>query len=150
MGNKEEQKFNMLPNGDVEGIMTYPENKVTIQLDGREVQLGTSPSYEVKQIIRKDRIPELLLYLKQQKDYFLEKIKSSNEILEKTEHVDIDKLAGSFDALPEKVKSNKKLSALNRLAEDYYMKSATILNLKLLEENMEKIDSQIAFLEKAI
>lgn len=145
------QEFKKLPSGDVEGVMVYPSTKVTIQINGRESEIGEQPEYEVKQIIKKEKINDLLEYLRQQKDHFAHRLKSAQEVLDKTEHIDIDKLQGALLSLPEEVsKKSKKLASLNKLAEDYYMKSGALKNMKILEENLAKIEEQIQFLQTVI
>jgi len=147
---QEKQQFKVLPSGDVEGSVEYGSNKVTIKVSGVEQEIGEAPSYVVKQIIKKDRIPTLVAYLQEQLDYIKQRVKSSKDVLDKTEAVDIDKLAGAFDSFPADKKGFKKFEALNRMVEEYYMKSGAIKNMVILEENQKKIEEQIKFLTNLI
>ena len=147
----DEQKFEVLPNGDVEGTTIYPENKVVITVGGRESEIGFAPSYEVKQVIKKEKIPDLLTYLREQKDYFATRVKKNNEVLEQTEHVDIDKLKGEFVKLPLDSKPKMaKLKGLDQLAEQYHMKSSALKNGKVLQDGLDKIQEQIDFLNDLV
>lgn len=150
MVNKEKEQFKVLDNGDVEGSTSYPKKDVSIKVAGREVVIGYAPEYEIKQIIHKDKIKVLLEYLNEQKDYLVERLKKNQEVLDATEAIDIDKVSDALTKLPMDSSKKKKYPAMERLVQEFYMKSGALKNKPLLDENIKKIDEQIEYLSKLV
>jgi len=145
-----EQRFNKLENGDVEGIQIYASTEVTIPVNGEQVIIGTQPEYEVPQIILKDKLPILLDYLKKQKEMLESRVTAAKEVIEKTDYIDLDKINDAILKIPADKLNAKKLQHLQQLTQDFYMKKNAIENMKVLEENVVKIQEQIDFLSKLV
>lgn len=147
--NKEDMK--VLPNGDVEGVIEYPEKEIEVTIGGVKKVIGIQPAYKVVNIIKKEKIVELYKYLNEQKDYFVDRIKACDETLEKTKAVDLEVLSKAILKLPSGKKlGQSKAQYLNRLAEEYYMKKGAIDSKKQLEKSLNEIEKQTDFLSKLI
>jgi len=143
------QEFKVLENGDVEAIQKYDGKPVIQAVDGEDIVLGDQPAYTISNIIHKGKIPYLIKFLTQQRSEFKKRIDSAEEVIAKLEHIDLKVLADAMKSLPKDIKG-KKLQALDRVAQDYYMKQGAIDNLQIIQDNFDLFDKQLDFFTKLV
>jgi hypothetical protein len=139
------QEFKVMPNGDVKAIQSYEAKPVVQAINGVDVTLGEQPAYEVINVVNKDKIPELLEYLKGQESEVQKRIDSAKEVIKKNEFLDCEVLSAAIMKIPRDKLNTKKLVEVNNLVQDFYMKKGAIENLVLLEANIELFTKQIEF-----
>jgi hypothetical protein len=150
LNQKEIQK--KLPNGDLEGGIVYPEQEVEIEVKGEKHVIGTQPAHTIFNIVKKDSIPTLRLYLEEQFKEIEKRAVAAANAMKPFDGIEAaaDKFENCLKLIPkddeDKSRFHKRLDKTNVLADQIMKYLHAKKNLEILDMNVEKIKKQIDFI----
>jgi hypothetical protein len=133
--------------GDLQGVSVYPRKVVEIKVNGEPVEIGYQPEYEVLNIINKDKVDKLKIYLQEQLDMLLARKKQAVEVIAKTEAYSLEGMKEAIEKLPKDKMNAKKLQELNGLSKNVLMNTDAKANLIILDNGIAEIEEQLDFIK---
>ena len=138
-----------LENGDMHADQIYPATQVDISVDDIDYEIGTSPEQHRIQIIKKDMIPILYKFLKQQIGNTKDIIAPHQDLMDK--HGDMD-IQGEILAKLEKLElSNNqkgKYAALDQFVQLCQNLATARKTVKVYQTNLDEISKQLKWMEE--
>jgi len=147
-------KLKKLSNGDIEGIVEFPEQKVEVGFNGETHIIGNQPPYKVLNIIKRENVAKLKLYLEEQYNAINKKYIAAQEAMKPFKDMEAvaDKFDQSLKLIPKDTTDDRKytnrLDKTNELANKIIMYLNARANSGILKTNLDNIQNQLDFIKE--